>query len=242
MIRGTYIVKYVLKGTFALVLSLGHLQAQEDQKLDPPLGALLSSHTNTMRMLQNLSTPLSERKKSHNLYLNTNWSNSAIITKDGKVFYFNGRFSVLDEAIELLYEDHSRMISPARIAAAMVNGRYFESISKERFDDALGTTFLEVLTFGKIKLYARHYLKSKMQGSNSLTLGMNGQKVYYIDEELYYAVDEGPIEKIPSRKKLEKKLISSTSLTSTVLDDANINTKSKEDLIAVFEKLNELVQ
>lgn len=182
------------------------------------------------------------KKREHILYLDQSWQHSALVTKNGDIAYFNGRYSVLDNHIELINESGMRAIRPDRVSAAMVGNKYFLSVPKDQIKGNANTSFFEVLSVGKINLYLKHILKSRMKGSNSLTTGYNGEKQYYIDEELYYQNEGQLCQKLKSKKKILALFSSKKEDVDSFAKSNDLKYKSIEDLKRIFDHYNELTK
>ena len=209
---------------------------------EKPIDKLESYYQQANVALKAVSTLISDNRKEHQLYVNTSWANCIIMKHDGSIYSCNGRYSVLDNAIEVSIDGKSRMIRPGRIAGAIIDGRVFESISSQRFEDKSQAAFFEVLSKGSVNLYVSHVLKSRMQGSNALTLDVTGEKVYYMKEEYVYSMGNGIIKNIPSRKGFIKSLNQKNMHGENELKNLKWKKGSKEDLMIAFDKVNELNQ
>lgn len=181
------------------------------------------------------------RRKAHMLYLNADWQNSAVVDATGQMIYFNGRFSVLDRAIELKTRQGIRSISPVKVKAAMVGDRYFVVVPSDQLKENTGTAFYEILSIGKVNLYVLHILKSRMTGSNGITTAINGDKVYYISEQIYCQPKEGLCQKLKfNTKKILALFGDRKADVEAFAEENNLKFKSKEDLIRIFNFYNEL--
>jgi|GEM_PF-2624150 len=203
------------------------------------LSTLRDHQTAQVEKIVKLSSALSKSRKGHTLYLNPNWQNSAIETLDGKIYYFNGRYSVLDNSIEARTSSGIRVILPSRVKSAMIGHRYFASIGSDQIDEKSNPVYLEILTSGKANLFYKHILKSRMRGSNSLTAGLNGEKEYYKDKELYYSVNQNLIKKVKSKKKMLKDFGLDKDILERFAKDQKLKFNSKEDLMKIFEYYDE---
>lgn len=189
-----------------------------------------------------VSTPVS-RSKDHTLYLNPDWQNSAVVGGDGQVTYFNGRFSVLDKRIELKNKNGVRTISPARVEAAMVGERYFLVVPADQRKEEAATAFFELLSLGKVNLYMLHLLKSRMSGSNGITANYNGEKVYYIGEQLYFQPEGGLCQKLKfSEKKILALFGDQKAEVEAFAKENNLKFRPKDDLIRIFDHYNSLIE
>ena len=183
-----------------------------------------------------------KRNKSHNLYLNTAWQNSAVVSDENQVTYFNGRFNVLNKSIELKNKNGIRSIRPNRVEAAMVGNRYFTVVPADQIRGEANSSFFEVLALGEVNLYALHLLKTRMTGSNSITTAYNGEKEYYIGEQLYYHKTDGLCQELKVNKKNILRLFGDRKDEVEVFRrDKKLKYKSKEDLIQIFEFYNSLI-
>ena len=216
-----------------------HIFCQGELKESSAIDQLVSHYESANEALKSISTAISPNRKKHILYVNPSWSNCLIIKHDGSIHACSGRYSVLDNAIEILVDGLSRMIRPGRIAGAIVDGRIYESISSKRFPEETQSAFLEVLEYGRAHLYVRHVLRSRMRGSNALTLDVTGEKVYYMKEEFVYALNSGEIKSIPSKKGFVKALKEKGIEPSSSFNDIKWKKGSKEDLKIAFANINE---
>ena len=192
------------------------------------------------KALKTVSTAISERRKEHQLYINPSWSNCIILMSTGEVYSCKGRYSVLDGAIEILIEGKPRMVRPSRISGAFVDNKLFATIPSNKLKGIEQDIFLESVIQGPISLYIRHILKSRMQGSNELTLGVTGEKVYFISEESHLAVLNSEIESTPTKKKLMKKLEEHNLKGIELLKKAKWRKGSIEDMIPIIKQINAL--
>jgi len=65
--------------------------------------------------------------------------------------------------------------------------------------------------------------------------------VYYIDEELYYSIEAGEIQPMPSKKGFKKVLNKHYPEHAGVLTSFKWKPSSKDDLSALFSKYNEIL-
>jgi len=181
------------------------------------------------------------RKRDHTLYVNPDWQNSAVVSGEGEVTYFNGRFSVLDRAIELKNSSGIRSIGPARVQAAMVGGQYFVVVPAEQLKENTGTAFYELLSLGKVNFYKLYVLKSRMAGSNGITTAYNGEKVYYIGEQFYYQPAGGLCDKLKSNAKNVLALFGDRKAeVEAFAKENNLKFRAQEDLVKIFDYFNSL--
>lgn len=229
-------MKYILT-IICAVICLFTCQAQSNEA-----AALIMQESAAMQdQVMKLSTAIT-KSRNHNLYLNKTWQNGAVVTKDQQVAYFNGRFNVLDNSIELKNKNGIRSIRANRVKAAMIGDRIFISVPKDQIKQQANTSFYEVISLGKINLYVKHFLKSRMTGSNTLTTGYNGEKEYFIDEELHYHGNGMLCQKLKGKKKILELFGTLRGEVEAYAKDQSLKYKAKEDLIRIFDFYNSLAK
>ena len=228
----------VVIGLISIISSFSLIAQDQVEKMSS-VDQLVDHYEQANEALKSISTAISPNRKKHQLYVNPSWSNCLILKHDGSIHACSGRYSVLDNAIEILVDGLSRMIRPGRIAGAIVDGKIYESISSKRFPDEAQSAFLEVVEHGLAHLYVRHILRSRMRGSNALTLDVTGEKVYYMKEEYVYALNNGIVRSIPSKKGFVKALQELGIEPSASFKNIKWKKGSKEDLKAAFANINE---
>jgi len=200
---------------------------------------LIAEGTMMEEQIKKYSTPL-RNNRNHNLYIDKIWQNSAVITTKGETMYFNGRFNVLDEAIELKNKSGIRSIRASGVSAAMVGDRFFISVKKDKIKKQESDSFFEILSMGNINLYMKHFLDTRMSGTNTLTSAYNGSKEYFIAEDLYYHTEDQLCQKLPSRKNTMNLFGEKKMEVKKFISTNNLKFKSKQDLIRIFDFYNSL--
>jgi len=223
-----------------IICLIGVITVKSFAQYDASAHKLLDLGTEMEDKMMKLSAPIT-KSRNHNLYLNASWQNSAVVNEDDEVIYFNGRYNVLDKAIELKNKNGIRSIRADRVKAAMIGKRYFIVVPQEFIEGVANTSFFELLSLGKTNLYVQHILKSRMIGSNSLTTSLNGDKEYYIDQELYYHKTGQSCKKLKSNKKNVLTLMEDGRIeVETFRKENNLKYKSQKDLIRIFDFYNSL--
>ncbi len=227
-----------LLSSFILFLSMS-LIGQDTAKLNYLKNYQDSIHAR----IKNISSIRGNNKREHNLYLNKAWQNCVLVTQKDEILYFNGRYSVLDHAIQWKRSDDIGVIYPGQIKSAMVGAYVLVPFKVGEIDGVHRPTYLEILSEGSLNLYLRHYLDSRIQGSNSLTAGINGTKEYFLAEDLYFSKGRTQVNKLKtSKKKMGQLFEARKEKVENFMKEHNLKYNSKEELIRIFDFYNGLVK
>lgn len=230
------LIRTIFTSAFVLFfLSVNFAQTQQ------VIERLTSFQDSIIMALANISFNKSSRVKEHNLYLDKGWQNSAVVTADDQILYFSGRFNVLNNAIEMKLKDKIKFVYPRKIKLALIGQDLLIPAKGNQFEKATANTYLHVLSYGKINLFNRYVLESKIEGGNSLVPEVTGQKKYYIDESYYYSEGFGSFSKLRSSKKKVLALFKDKSEEVSSFVKANkLKFNNKEDLTKIFDYYNKL--
>ena len=204
---------------------------------------LRSTQDSVTTALSKISAQLNTKRRAHTFYIEKEWQHCTMQTKDGRLFHFNGRYSVLDNAIEWNMNGKSGKIYPGRMNGASIGNRVFVPIPADRIDGERSASYFEVLEAGNMSLFVRHTLDYKVEGSNGLTSNVNGEKVYFMTEELYYAQGDDALKKLKGGKKRVLKLFENRrDDMETYVESKKIKFNDRKDLRELFNRYNQLSQ
>lgn len=186
----------------------------------------------SLRSISQQVTPM----KGNHMYLTRSWQNACVVTHEGTYLYFNGKFNVLTQMVELFLDSGLYALRPQEVVAITLGQWLLVPVHEKG-----NWVYYEVLEKGEINLLKRYFLDSKMESGNSLVPGVNGEKKYYIEGKLFYTYDFTTVEDLKTGKRKVLGLFGSrSSQVEAYLDEENIRLKDEQDLIRLFRYFNSL--
>ena len=143
----------------------------------------------TLDALRDVSYPAPGKARVHDFYVDKAFSHSYVLTINGNLVHFSGRYNVLKKSIEARWGDQIRIIKLPKIQLAQVGNSTLLLLPRQQRMQVDNNSFIEVLERGKITLVRSYVMASKMELGGSLSMQADGKKVYYVDEKLYYTTD-----------------------------------------------------
>lgn len=191
--------------------------------------------------IEDLSYP-SRSTRTHHFYLDKSWQNSYVITLSDEVIYFNGRYNVLNKAIECFSNNQQRILYPKKVKGAVVGKNAFIPLSQELVRQMGNNRYAEILSSGQIHLLNSYIMDTRMDSGSSISFEGTGKKTYFIDEVLYYTQDFKSITKLSKSKNNVLDLFGTKRETiADFVKENRLRFNNKEDLIRIFDFYNALV-
>lgn len=217
-------------------ISIISLSGQVDQTLQQ-----IKNHLEvTADAIEDISYP-AKGNKNHNFYINKSWQNSFVITQSNEIFYFNGRYNVLNKNIEYSKAGKQRIIYPKRIKAAMIGEKVLIPIGAQQVQQVDNNRFLEVLSSGAITLLNSYIMDSRLETGSSISFEGTGKKIYFVDEVLYYTHDFITMHKLPNAKhKILNLFKDNRKQVEDFAKKERLRFNEKKDLGKIFDYYNAL--
>ncbi len=209
--------------------TLGHIQYHQDSLED---------------YLTRLTYQLNLKNENRKLYLNPNWQNSFLVSMTGKVYYFSGRLNALTNIVEIKMKDKIRAIYPERIKAVVIGDRTFLPLRGSEVENLnKPIAYFEVLSSGRFHLLSRFGILSRIEGGDSLSPELTGERVYKVDEVLYYTQNFGRVSRLRSSKKKLLELFGEKSPeVENFVKNKKLRFAGKENLTLIFDYYNRLTE
>ena len=224
---------------FALFFILKPVQAQEISLLVEPLPAYRDSISD---LLLKYSFPIKQGQKPHDLYIGLSWESSLLLTRDGKILPFVGRFNVVSSLVEMKVNAQVFAFDINRIKAVYIGGRLFVPVEGLLIKGQEKNSFVEILTTGNLLCY--YDLNSSIENSSDvLTSSITGKTSYRLNPIYYSKNADGDIQKlaIANQKQLDQFFQEFSPQISDYIKTNKLKRKKERDLIILFKYYNELL-
>lgn len=186
----------------------------------------------------NLNTGRLKGKKVS--YLDPGWQFGLLLTRQGNVRFFSGRYNLNLDAVELRMGEERKAINPNKINAILLGNRILMPLEYES-EGSPRKGYFEVLYEGDLSLLQRHHLVYERVGSNPLVTSMGGATRFSVEETLFYKENGNPAQILSRGKRgLKKCMHDKEEAITQFIDEKNINVRDLDELNTVFEFYNQL--
>ncbi len=167
-----------------------------------------------------------------NPYLESNWQNGLLISREGKTYEIRGRYRVFDDEVQILQDGKIKALYPHSLQGILLGSSVFIS-AKWKTPSGIDYSFFEVIEDGELKLLKKYKLDVKETKDNFL-------KIAGKTEEYFYLKDEDDIALPTNLRKAGLMRMMSNHYNEALAYAKKMNKKSEADLIKLFRYYNQL--
>ncbi len=182
---------------------------------------------------------LEERTLIHQHFYNSAWLDAKIFkAESSKGFPAMIKFDILNQQINFLLRNQ------AMVAASRKINSFIFTKSKKKFIGLVPKNwkrrkvFFESIVEGKYTLLLYHEaIKQKAEYHPVLNTGSKSEKI--VEKQTYYLLQDGKVFRVPTKKKAAIKFFGNYINAADYMKTHKVNFKKEEDLIALFDFMNE---
>lgn len=182
---------------------------------------------------------LAERKVIHQHFYNDEWLDAKIFkAASSKGFEAKIKYDILNQQVLFLFEELAMVASSRKISSFIIPQLKKKFIGLAPKNWGRGIVFFESILEGKYTLLLFHDgTKQKADYHPVLNTGSKSERI--VEKETFCLLDNGKVFKIPSKKKAAIKFFDNYGKATEYIKAHKINFKKKEDLMKLFEFINE---
>jgi hypothetical protein len=167
-----------------------------------------------------------------NPYLESNWQNGLLISREGKTYEIRGRYRIFDDEVQILQDGKIKALYPHYLQGILLGSSIFIS-AKWDTPSGIDYSFFELIVDGELRLLKKYKLDVKETKDNFL-------KIKGSTEEYFYLRDKDDIALPIDLRKAGLMRMMNNHYNEASAYVKKMDKKSEANLIKLFHYYNQL--
>jgi len=223
-----------------IVLLNGHLlRAQSTDLLEEQIDSVLLTSKENDEGLKAISFYANLSGDEKLLYLNREWQNGVILTKEGRKLFFTGRLELLNQTVELNIDGKIWVLSTGFVRLVKIGGSIFLPVKKEQLKGLYKDAYAELLFNGNEKLLTFFKTEAKTV-TRGISISSQSKTELIYKERYFLSKDLESFRPLPPKKSMVAELFQNEAENVSAFIKQNKLKRNRADLIRLFDYYEQL--